>query len=674
MAEDFNNLEQADEIKLLQWPECVKARPGMYIGGTDASCVSTLLREIIDNATDECQKGADCVVIDRDFNGLTLVADNGRGISIEYNKTVPGVISADLSISSLHSGSKFMDNKGATVGQNGVGSACTNALSSDYILMSRITPLNFDKSLPEVRKLWESCGPRSKKDLFYIVWYKQGIKHYEGAHKKVDIEHQLFGKAGYKEIPSGMSTIVMFNPDPTVFTEGTKMNVPMENLQYFLLIQEKFYGKKVNLWVDGTKIETSGFVGFRNEIFKTIVPADPSANEKIDVYISFEADPELSPKSEFGSVNGLVVNSGVHLSYVEDCFEKALRETYGIKHRFVHNGLRLLVIALASEAVFSSQTKEKLKSFLKVKPTDFEPLVKEFQKVFRKDSEYWGQHVSNLNYLADSLKALSATDKAQRMIDSASGNSYYRSKSDLVDGFADATARDRWNCELFITEGLSPCGSLKKARKVRNGAIYEAVLPLKGKILNVSEVDIDRALENKEISTIFTLLGVGIQEHNVTSGCKTIEEAFEALQKYARFGKICISVDADSDGSQICSLILYLFSKYARFLIDLGCVYIVKAPLFEQGGKYWYPGDPMSPDTHLPIGLDEKKPFSRWKGLGSMNSDEVHKAFFNPITRKLIQVTPENISEAMALTEDIEVRKKLLWDAGILTNPFGLND
>lgn len=145
--------------------------------------------------------------------------------------------------------------------------------------------------------------------------------------------------------------------------------------------------------------------------------------------------------------------------------------------------------------------------------------------------------------------------------------------------------------------------------------LKEAILPLKGKILNVSDVDIDRALDNKEISTIFTLLGVGIQEKNVTSGCKTYEEAYAALQSSARYGKICLATDADSDGSQICSLILYLFSKYARFLIDLGCVYVSLSPLFEQGGKYWYPNDPIDTSTGLPIGLNPSKSFRRWKGL-----------------------------------------------------------
>ena len=175
--------EKADEIKLLRWPQAIRQRVGMYLGGTDAESVNNLLREIIDNSIDEVQRTADRVLIDRDFNGFNTVMDNGRGISIEYSKDVPDKVSADLSISELHSGSKFTDNKSATVGMNGVGSSSVCACSSDYILLSRITPLNYDKSTKEVFELWESCGPRGKKDLFYIVWYKKGIKFYEGAVK-----------------------------------------------------------------------------------------------------------------------------------------------------------------------------------------------------------------------------------------------------------------------------------------------------------------------------------------------------------------------------------------------------------------------------------------------------------------------------------------------------------
>ena len=280
MSNEFGNLERADKIVALPWRDAIRSRPGMYVGGTGYEALCVLIREIYNNSCDECSKTANKIVVDRDFNGLALVADNGRGISIEYSEQHPTIVSADLSISDLHTGSKFQETdlskaktKMPTSGQNGVGSSAVNALSADYILMSWITPLNFDKSLPQVKELWEST--RSKKDLFYIVWYKKGIKFFEGAMKKKDIEKMLFSNLpSYKEIPSGMSTIVMFNPDPEIFVQpaeeaakkgltlNTYMNLEIENYQYFLLVAEKFLKKKVTILADGNIIDKSGFNGF----------------------------------------------------------------------------------------------------------------------------------------------------------------------------------------------------------------------------------------------------------------------------------------------------------------------------------------------------------------------------------------------------------------------------
>lgn len=616
MSEDFKNLEQPDEIKLLKFPMCVRDRIGMYLGGSDST--DNLLREIIDNSLDECQKTADYVIIDRNYNGFQIVADNGRGLPITYSKELKDgerVTQAELSISTLHSGSKFSDNKSATIGMNGVGSAAVCAVSEDYIILSKITPLNFDKSIPEVQELWDKMGPRSKKDLFYIVWYKKGFKHYEGALKKSDAEKFLFkGQKEYRELPEGMSTIVLFKPDPTIFApEAMNTSIPIQNLQYFLLIQEKFFKKSIKLWVEGTEMTSSGWTGFGFEFMKRIIPSDTSLNEYVDVFVSFGVDPELKDKTSCGSVNSLTVDSGVHISYVEDCFSKALKEEYKIKHRFLTTGLQLCVVAMASEVTFASQTKEKLKAFTKVKSSDFEPLIKEFQKCFRKNPEYWAEHVDRLNFLADSMKSLGAAEKAQRIMDDASGRGLYKSKADMV-GLADATAgpNDRWDCELFICEGLSTLGALSTARKSTK---YHAVLPLRGKVLNVKDSTADQMMDNKEFFTIFKVIGLGIDVNNVTKGATTPEEAFALIKKYSRFGKIIIATDADSDGLAIQNGLLYAIQKFARFLIDFGLVYIIESPIFEQGGKYYYPSDQNIDGTTFKVGMIPSKHYRRFKGL-----------------------------------------------------------
>lgn len=131
---------------------------------------------------------------------------------------------------------------------------------------------------------------------------------------------------------------------------------------------------------------------------------------------------------------------------------------------------------------------------------------------------------------------------------------------------------------------------------------------------------------------------------------------------------------ADPDGDQILKLILYMFSKFGRFLIDYGMVYQILSPIFEQDGRKFYPTDPLQPGTIFPVGLNPSKPFHRYKGLGAFNKSEIYDIFYNPMTRKLIQITPEGIDYSMKLTEEISERRKLLFDAGIISNPYNFTD
>ena len=676
MKEQVNKEKEfsEEEIRFLPPRDAVRLRTSMYLGSTERSDV--MIREIIDNSCDEISEGfGTSILISNNFNGFCFVADDARGLPITMSKDKPGITQAELSISELHSGSKFeAGDSVARVGINGVGSACCCFTSSIYILMSKITEFNYDRSIPPVKELWENAGPRSKKDLFYIIVFEEGLKVYEGAGKLKDLEKKIFkGIKNYVSIPENQSTVVLFKPDPKIWDDCTP-EIPMTNLQYFLLIQEKFFKRKVNVVVDGVNLRST-FNPYKFEFTKTIIPKDTSANKQVGLYITFEADPSLGNAQVYGSVNGLDCNQGTHINLGKNLYKEALKTYFGMKHDYLLNGLKMVIIILANEVQYNSQTKENLKQITKVKPDDFADVLKDIQKIFKKNEDYWELHVDKLNQLADSMRSITALEKAQKMIDAASGNSFYRNKANLVEGFADATYKDRWECELYLTEGLSPAGSLKQGRKPYMGhGLKEAILPLKGKILNVSDKSIDQALANKEINTIFSVLGVGIQEKNVTSECKTREEALDALKRYSHFGKVCIATDSDSDGQQITSLILYLFSKYARFLIDLGCVFCSLSPLFEQSGRYFYPNDPIDPNTGFPIGLISNKPFRRWKGLGSIPKDLIYDAFFNPATRRLVQVTPEGIDYAMSLTEDINERKKLLYNAGIITNPYNFND
>ena len=643
----------------------------MYIGGVTNADI--LMKEVWDNSADESVSCSHCdkIFIDQNWNGYSIVGDNGRGIQISMSKDKPGQTSCDTAVSYAHSGSKFLDTNIARSGQNGIGLTAVNSTSEEFIIMSKVTQENYNTSLPIVEEAWNSYGPRSKKDIFYIIAYRKGKKFYEGCDKLDNLEKMIFGASGqpYEPLPRGFSTITMFKPDPEIF-ESTSANIPIKNIQYFLLIQEKLYKKKVEVMAN-RKLVNGTFKPYQFEIFKTIIPADTSKNSSVTVYTTFEVDPELGQKVEAGSACGLSVDQGVHISYIETCYEEALKNEFKIKHRYLLNGLRICIIVIAGDLVYSSQTKERLKSISKVKQSDFGDITKEFQKIFRNNPEYWQEHVARLNYLADSMKSLSASEKAQKMIDDAQGRNMFRSRVELIEGFSDATGKNRWDCELFLCEGLSPAGSLKSGR---HNTQFHAVLPLRGKILSVLDKTVDQALDNKEIHTIFKVIGLGMDVNNVTKDAKSFEEAYELIKKYSRYGKIVIAVDADPDGEQIKKLILYLFGKFGRFLIDFGMVYQIMSPIFEQGDKKFYPGDPLQDNGIFPIGLDPSKPFFRRKGLGAFNSEDIYDIFYNPATRKLIQVTPDGFDYSMKLTEDIEERKKLLFDAGIITNPYGFTD
>ena len=540
-------------ISLQKFPESVRKHVGLFLGSNLKDGAETALREIIDNASDEVGSGhGDTVHVSNDFNGFCYVADNSdRGIPIRISVDDPSKTEALLAITELHSSSKFTVGEIGRVGTHGVGGACTQACSTQFYMLVRVGEHNWKGSIPEVEEAWKSIGPRQKNELYYIIACEKGYKVFEGCMLLKDIEKRMFkGIKKFTPIPRGMTTLIFFKLDPEVFEEGLKPDIPYINLNYFLLIQQRFFGrKKIKVIVDGEDLKCN-FKPFKFEIATTIKPKDEnSPNKEVGVYLTFEVNEDLSKadKDIFASVNGLNCPAGFHVNLAKSIFKAALRSQYKVTHDLALEGLKFGIIILSNDNVYNSQTKENLKSITKVKLDDFNPIVKEVEKVFRKNSDYWDLHVKKLNELWDSRRNIGAIEKAERMMSAASGTGFYKNRSNLIEGFSDATLKDRWQCSLHIVEGLSPSGSLKSGRRTVNGGLREAVFALKGKVLNVSEVDINRALENKEISSLFQVLGVGIEDKNVTTGAKSYEEAHERLMKYSRYGRIVICCDADAD-------------------------------------------------------------------------------------------------------------------------------
>ena len=442
-----------DEIRVLDFPENIRRRWSIYLDSP-----SMMLREAIDNATDEFLSYPDpsnnlIYINNKDYGGFNVVADRGRGIPIFLSKDRPGQCQALVAVSTMHAGSKFglsqNTQNSITTGLNGVGISSSCALSERFIVMSKITQENYDKSIPCVKTFYESLGPRSKKESFYYAYFECGYLKAEGAAKRKDLEKML---GLPKELPEGMSTIILFQVDSTIFA-NPKTEIPVENLETFLFIQEKFYKRKSSIQIVANDqiITSSGFQTYKFEILKTITPQDTSKNGYLGIYVTFECDPSLSPKHSDGSVNGLICPQGVHITAIEKSFEESLRAEYKINHRYVYQGLKLRVILLAEELIYDSQNKSRLKSIPGVKQSDFSEITKEFQKIFRKNDDYWRPHVDKLNALAESYRSIGAVEKAQKMIDASKGNSGFRMKGqNYVEGFSDATSQNRWDCELFL--------------------------------------------------------------------------------------------------------------------------------------------------------------------------------------------------------------------------------
>lgn len=665
----------APDIKKISWPQSVLINAEYLIGslipdpsGKPCEGANNALKEIVENAIDVIYENpnATTLLVDNEhFNGYNAVFDDSWGIPIRMSE-ISGITMARLSISDLNTGSKFNGeggSKGSLIGRFGVGSGVTNSLSKDYILLSKITKDNYDTSIPAVKELWEKS--KNKKNLYYVVRYiNHGQLDYDGAMTLKQVS-SLIGA----ELPEGFSTLVLFKLGET-YVPDPRTTIPVEDLEYFLLIAKEFYKRKVTVIANGktmTAAELSSKYRFR--IKKDIIPEDTSKNKVVNLIVYFDVDSELNKKSYVGCLNGLSC-TGLHINYVEGAFDQAIRANYGITHKYTTNWLKMCVIALAENVGFDTQYKQRVKSLGKVKQSDFsDALVKEFVKIFKKYPDIWDEYAEKLNELAASMKALTASEKIQKMIDETQGKSFFKSRANLIPGFCDATSKDRWDCEIFIVEGLSPGGSLKSGRKSTQ---FHSVLPIRGKILNCVDSSVEDALDNNEVRSIFSVLGCGMGDDNVTVGAKTREEAIERLKKYCRYGKIIIAVDGDFDGSDIERLLLYMFGKFGRFYIDAGMVYRVIPPLFIQDGRCFYPDDPLQPNGLFPIGLDPNRPYARKKGNGSFLSSEIYNFFYNPVTRRLVQITSEGIEEAMRLTEDIKARKQLLRDVGIFTNPYNL--
>lgn len=499
-------MEKEIKIKKLGQLEAIQKRPGLYIGATDEP--SVLLREILDNSLDEVFSTKICnfVTAEKQKNGFYVVSDNGRGFPIYL--TEDGRTACEMASTETHAGGKFENNDEATNGLNGVGSKAVNALSDDYIIFSKITTDNKDKSIDAVKKA-------SGRNLYYYISFKLGIKDSEGCDTKADLEKRF----GFT-FPDGQSTVTAFKPSAKFF-DSTDADFPIKNIRYVKTICKEFNSKNVKILINGKEIKDE-FTPYKFK-FTTEIKSEKSFCKFL---VSLEPVPTMNTIDKTGSVNSLTVNSGLHINYVSRAWGEALKKAYKLSHDYVDNGLKLNVIALSGMVDYASQTKERCTKLAGLKYEDVnKQLIKCFTKLISDNQKEFDIHVDRLNKYVESLQKLSGLKELKKNLDLDGSDSKVRCK--IPDCVRDATSQNRSECELVVTEGASASGQLIKARDRKT----QAVMPLRGVPKNAVGKSTEEILKNAEMNAIITALGCGVNEYFKLEKC--------------RYGKIIIAADAD---------------------------------------------------------------------------------------------------------------------------------
>ena len=625
------------EIIHLEFPDNIRTRSGMFIGSTDNPDI--ILREVIDNSIDElfnCNHANKINIDTKSFDEWSVISDNGRGIPIQWDSEKE-MTKAQMASSLVNAGSKFNKIGTVAVGLNGVGIKATNALSNRFVILSKITESNYKESIPEVESTYNQLAGTD--ELFYVLEYAKGIKIFEGGLAKTTIVEKYS-----IDFPAGMSTIVAFQPDDTIFTT-VRSSYPKKNLYYLKTIFNKFYNKDISVILNGVEVANE-FVPYKFEFLSEII--SQKTKDKIRFYITFDVDTNMNVTDYAGSVNSLVVDRGVHIDRARECYWSALKSKFGIEHDYITNGLKMLVIVLAGEVDFSSQTKERLVYLSGAKYEDCEPIRSEFKRIFRANEQYFKEHVDRLNAYAESLTKISTITKIKNTI-AMSSEMGDKIRSKVPKNVLDASSANRKECELLIIEGKSAGTQLRKKRDSKTQAIFF----LRGKPLNAINADLDTLFANEEMKNIIIAIGCGVNEvHSLEN---------------PRYDKVILCADADPDGLYISSLMVGMFAKKMSFLIRNRMVYVLKAPLYKQNGKYYYLGDDMSD-------FDKTKPFKRFKGLGEMSEEEVKECIVNKETRRLTCITEEQVQYALELLTSTTARKNLMIERGVLVDKYNVGE
>jgi DNA gyrase subunit B len=609
-----NNSYTAKDITVLEGLEPVRKRPGMYIGGVDVAGLHHLVWEILDNAVDEAMNGhADRIDVTLRADGSTVtVSDNGRGIPVDIHPKFKKS-ALELILTTLHAGGKFEGlNYSHSGGLHGVGASVVTALSD--LLIARVKREGAE---------WEQSFVRGK------------------------------STAPLKKIGQvrGSGTTITFHPDPEIFPSITfKPKLIAERLEAKAYLHK---GLKLTFRNEATKEETTYHYedGLRAYLAKLLAEGQKKAIISEVFTLEREDEPPLecaltwteSPEeSVYTFVNGIPTPfGGTHENGLKSAVVKAVRNYINV-HDLTPKGLVLTaedtregLVALLSVYLknpqFQGQTKEKLGN--PEVTAQLDGLLRTALENFLLHSKSQADAIAQRVILA--AKARTASRAALETVRKGSVSH----RLNLPGKLADCSSTSPEASELFIVEGDSAGGSAKQGRD----RTYQAILPLRGKVLNTEQASLSKVLTNKELSDVVSALGCGV------------DKTFDVNK--LRYHKICLLMDADSDGNHICTLLLTFFYRHLPQLISDGYVYIARPPLYkiEVGKDVLWANDDAEKERLLAKqnGKASKAHVQRFKGLGEMNPPTLKETTLDPRSRTLLRVTIDDAERTEAAIQTL---------------------
>ncbi len=615
----------SNKIKVLEGLEAVQKRPGMYIGSTDQRGLHHLVFEVVDNSIDEALAGfcSEIEVVVKEDNSV-LVTDNGRGIPVDVHPKY-GISGVEVVMTRLHAGGKFDSSSYAiSGGLHGVGVSVVNALSEWLVV-------EVNKDGVKYRQKFERGKPVTKLEEIGST-EEQGTSVHFKADKEIFETDKFEPEALIKKIR-----------ELAYLNEGLFIRFIHEGKD----VEETFH------YHDGIQ----AFVRYLNRKYEALhedVIFFEDSQEQIKVQIAMQYAADSYTERIFAFANNINTHEGgTHVTGFKTAITRAvnryaeennlLDNNESLKGEDIREGLTVILSILIPEPQFEGQTKTKLGN------SEARGVV---ESILNKHlTTYLQEHPSMGKAIINRVRAAARARRAAQKAKQLTRRKSYLQSSALPGKLADCSTKDTEKSELFVVEGDSAGGSAKQGRNRE----FQAILPLRGKILNVEKARIDRVLDNKEIRALITALGTGIGEEDFD---------IESL----RYGKIIIMTDADVDGAHIRTLLMTLFFRYMRELIENGNLYIAQPPIYRLSGngteQYVYK------EKGLPEALEEfsgKATIQRYKGLGEMNPGQLLETTMDPGSRQLLRVQMEDAIDAdeiftTLMGDDVAPRRKFIQE------------